>query len=100
MLPEGTEWYFDDVDQTMLELSDWSESAASYSNDLEALWKYPAKKMTEEMLTPHWAREISDKKDKMNPRRTRDYRVQMMEARLRVNLVRRAKSLPLLDHET
>jgi hypothetical protein len=100
MLPEGTEWHIDDVDQTMLELSDWSEPAASYTNDLEALWKYPAKKMTEETLTPHWAREMSDKKDKVNPRRTRDYRVQMMEARLHVNLVRRAKRLPLLDPET
>jgi hypothetical protein len=99
MLPEGTEWHIDDVDQTMLELSDWSEPAASYPNDLEALWKYPAKKMTEEMLTPHWAREMSDRKDKVNPRRMRDYRVQMMEARLHVNLMRRAKSLPLLDPE-
>lgn len=96
--PESTEWDHDDVDLAILGLTDWSdEPVASYPDDLDALWEYPAKKLTEETLTPERAREMSDKKDKGNPGRMRDYRVQMMEARLYVNLVQRAKSRALLD---
>jgi hypothetical protein len=99
-LPEGTEWNHDDVDLTILGLTDWSdEPVTSCPNDLDALWEYPAKKLTEETLTPEWAREMSDRKDQENPRRMRDYRIQMMEAGLYINLVRRAKGRPLLDPE-
>ena len=98
---EGMEWDYDDVDLAILGLTDWSdESVPSYPDDLDALWECPAKKFTEETLTPEWAREMSDRKDKENRRRMRDYRVQMMEARFYVSLVQRANNRALLDPKT